>query len=77
MIISKDTDPGRDLYYLGAEIIDCLDRLENSVVDYVLLFDEVRKRVDLSSNLFSLTLSWLFLLDVVELTDEGDIRKCS
>lgn len=77
MIISKDTDPGRDLYYLGAEIIGCIDHHENSAVDYVFLLDEVRKKVDVSSNLFSLGLSWLFLLDVVELTEEGDIRKCS
>lgn len=76
MIVSKDTNPTKDLYYLGAKVLGCLETLERKEVDYVSLLNTVRKEVDISNNLFSLSLNWLYLLGSIELTEQGDIRKC-
>ena len=76
MIISKDTSPEKDLYYLGARVLGCLEPLDQSEIDYVSLLDIVKKEVEISINLFSLCLSWLYLLGSIELTEQGDIKKC-
>jgi hypothetical protein len=76
MIISRDTSPEKDLYYLGGKVLGCLERVKQDNIDYFSLFDSVKKEVDISSNLFSLCLSWLYLLGSIELTEQGDIRKC-
>lgn len=76
MIVSKDTTPGKDLYYLGAKVLECLTPLEGKEIDYISLLNAVKKEVDISSNLFGLSLSWLFLLGTIDLTEQGDIKKC-
>jgi hypothetical protein len=76
MIVSKDTNPERDLYYLGAKILGCLASDQKSEVDYISLLNDVQKGVEVSSNLFALSLNWLYLLGSIELTEQGDIKKC-
>lgn len=76
MIVSKDTTPGNDLYYLGAKVLECLTPLESKEVDYISLLNAVKKEVAISSNLFALSLSWLFLLGTIDLTEQGDIKIC-
>lgn len=76
MIISKDTNPEKDLYYLGAQIIDILISTDTMEFDYVELFHSLRLKMKITSNLYVLSLDWLFLLGAIELSNEGNIRKC-
>jgi hypothetical protein len=76
MIVSKDTNPEKDLYYLGAKVLECLAPHQQSEIDYISLLNAVKKEVDISNSLFSLSLNWLFLLGTIELTEQGDIKKC-
>ncbi len=74
MINDKNTNPKRDLYYLGGVVINVL-RQGNSRVNFFDAFEEVRKRERISINLFSLTLDWLYLLGLVEL-NHGVLVRC-
>jgi hypothetical protein len=76
MIISKDTNPEKDLYYLGARIIDVLASEESKEVDYIDLLLNLRSKIQITNNLYSLSLDWLFVLGAIELSSEGNIRKC-
>lgn len=76
MIISKDTNPEKDLYYLGARVLEVLASMEGAKVDFISLFQAVNAKFTLSNNLFSLSLDWLFLLGLIELADHGEIKKC-
>ena len=76
MIISKDINPERDFYYLGAKIIEILSKSEKKKYDFFLAFEELKSNENISINLFTLTLDWLFLLGAIEKSEKGFITKC-
>jgi hypothetical protein len=76
MIASKNTHPERDLYYLGAKIIEVLNSSAEEEWDYLDLFAELNRKEKISFNLFSLALDWLFILSAVQPNKKGGIKKC-
>lgn len=76
MIIDKNINPERDLYYLGGLVIDILQKRDIKEVDYMDLYSLVNKKHEITLNLYSLTLDWLFILGVVVNDRKGKIIKC-
>ena len=76
MIVSKNTHPERDLYYLGAKMIEILDSSDKREWDYFDLFSVLNQKEKLSFNLYSLVLDWLFILSVIQQSKNGGIKKC-
>jgi len=76
MIISKDINPERDLYYLGAKVIEILSGESGESVDFFDVYKKLNATERVSINLYSLTLDWLFLLGVIDNSEKGDIQKC-
>ena len=74
MILGKDIHPEREIYYLGAIVIETIKELgsENTLLD---LFHHVNIKNKTSMNLFMLTLDWLFIIGLVRYKN-GYIRKC-
>jgi hypothetical protein len=76
MIISKNIHPERDLYYLGAKAIEVMNSSEQDEWDYFDLFSDLNQQQKISINLFSLVLDWLFILNVIQQSNNGRIKKC-
>ncbi len=76
MIINKNINPERDLYYLGGKVIEVLNLFNQNEVDYFELFLSVSKSNKVSLNLYSLVLDWLFILGVIKKGNKGLIIKC-
>ncbi len=76
MIVNKNTNPERDLYYLGGKVIEVLNSFTKNEIDYFDLFHSVNKSNKISLNLFSLVLDWLFILGVIKKGNKGLIIKC-
>ena len=76
MIISKDINPERDFYYLGAQTIEILSSTEEDRMDFFSVFDELKSSEDISLNLFTLTLDWLFIIGAIDKSHKGYIVKC-
>lgn len=76
MIVSKNTNPERDLYYLGGKVIEGLNSFTKNEIDFFDLFLSVNKSNKLSLNLYSLVLDWLFILGVIKKGNKGLIIKC-
>jgi len=76
MIIDKNINPERDLYYLGGILIDTLQNKDNKEVDYMDLYTLINIKKEITINLFSLTLDWLFLLGLVAKGENGKIKIC-
>jgi hypothetical protein len=76
MIVNKNINPERDLYYLGGNVIDVLNSYTKNEIDYFDLFLSVNKSNELTLNLFSLVLDWLFILGVIKKGNKGMIIKC-
>ena len=76
MIVSKNTSPQRDIYYLGGKLIALLDSSQRKTYDYYELYKEFIKTHPISFTLFLLVLDWLFILGVIKNIDKGEIIKC-
>lgn len=74
MINDYNTNPRRDLYYLGGVVIDILHQANGDEIFFD-IFEKVREREAISMNLFSLTIDWLYLLDAVNFKN-GRLEKC-
>lgn len=76
MIVNKNINPERDLYYLGGTVIEILDGSNKTKFDYFELYGTLNKSHNISINLFSLVLDWLFILGVVRKDKKGMLEKC-
>lgn len=76
MIISKDINPERDFYYLGAKTIQILSSNKDDKMDFFSVFHALKKSEDISLNLFILTLDWLFIIGAINESHKGYIVKC-
>lgn len=76
MIIDKNINPERDLYYLGGILIDILENKDHIEVDYMDLYTLINNKKEITINLFSLTLDWLFVLGLVAKGENGKIKIC-
>ena len=76
MIISKDINPERDFYYLGAKTIVIISELKSHDINFFDVFEKLNKTEKISVNLFTYTLDWLYLIGAVKKTDSGKIIKC-
>ena len=76
MIISKNINPENNLYYIGALIIEVLEKQQVSVsVSKIFELFNINKKRVYSYNLFVLGLNWLFLLDLINWRREN-IKLC-
>lgn len=76
MIVNKNINPERDLYYLGGKVIEILNSSNKTKFDYFELYNNLNKSHNISINLFSLVLDWLFILGVIKKGKKGLLEKC-
>lgn len=76
MIIDKNINPEKDLYYLGGLLIDVLSKKKNSEIDYLELYRLFNQKQNVTINLYSLTLDWLFISGIITKGENGKIKKC-
>lgn len=75
MITGKDINPNRKVYYLGGIVIEILKKNSKQNMAYFDIFHMINEKEKISVNLFTLTLDWLFLLNVIDF-NKGNIKKC-
>ena len=75
MILGKDTNPQKQLYYLGGQVLAELKQSDQKEFDYFEIYHSIKTRESISINLFTLTLDWLFLLGAVK-NKKGKLVKC-
>jgi len=76
MIVSKDINPERDFYFLGAKIIELINPNENNEINFFDIFEKINSTEKLSIYLFTLTLDWLFLIGAIDISKNGNLKKC-
>jgi len=75
MIIGKDINPKKEIYYLGGIVVKILKEFPQEEVVFFDAFQRVSEVEKVSINLFTLTLDWLFILGIITL-NKGYIKKC-
>ena len=74
MILSHDSNPNRQLYYLGARLLELIPI--NQPVPFFDAYQSLKIQNDVSVSLFTLTADWLYLLGAIKL-EQGALIKCS
>ena len=75
MIINQDNNPQRQLYYLGAKVLEILNAKGGSV-DFFEVYEQLKIEHNISIRLYVLTVDWLYLLGAIK-SDRGLIERCS
>ncbi len=75
MIVDSDTHPKNKIYYWGALVIEVLRKKDSRDADYFAVYEEIKNDHNISVEVFSLTLDWLFIIGVID-NKNGCIKKC-
>ncbi len=75
MIVNLNLHPQQSLYYWGAVVLNAIKTLPNREIGCFPVYEEVKKSHDISFEMFSLTLDWLFILKAIEIK-KGRMKKC-
>ncbi len=76
MILGKDTNPKKQIYYISALVLNELKDTDNTEFDFFDIFKSLKlKDNDITINLYSLSLDWLYLLGAIK-KDKNRLIKC-
>ena len=76
MILGKDINPKKQIYYISALILNELKSFDSTEFDFFNVFNSLKtKEKDLTINLYSLSLDWLYLLGAIK-KDKNRLIKC-
>lgn len=75
MIVCNDTNPEKDIYYIGALLIEVLTESDKNYVDFIDAFQSLNEIKKISMPIYTLTLDWLFLIGAIKWNDR-QIIKC-
>lgn len=73
MLVDIDTNPQRNIYYLGSLVLKTLQ--ERKVVELFDLYEIVNEQEEINMRLYIFVLDWLFMIDTIKQTD-GKIELC-
>lgn len=76
MLLSKDINPKRDLYYLGGVALRVLAETPTNTVDFFSFYKQVCEVENIALKLFIQTIDWLFILGALDINKKGEIQKC-
>jgi len=76
MILGKDIHPNRNIYFLGAKVLEIIKADSCKNIDILDTFEKLNQNEKISMNLFALTLDWLFLLGAIRKNKKGQLEKC-
>ncbi|EGS5729606.1 TPA: ABC-three component system middle component 6 [Clostridium perfringens] len=74
MLLPDNIKPEMSIYYNGALILESLKKEPKQ--DLIELYKNVKKNYDITFSVFLLALDWLYLIDMAEYTNGGEIKLC-
>jgi len=76
MILGKDTNPRKQIYYISALVLNEIKDVKGREFDFFDIFNSLKqKESDLTVKLYSLSLDWLYLLGSIK-KDKNRLIKC-
>lgn len=76
MILGKDINPKKQIYYISALVLNELKGFDSTEFDFFEIFNSIKtKEKDITINLYSLSLDWLYLLGAIK-KDKNRLIKC-
>lgn len=75
MLLPDNIHPENTIYYNGAFVLETLkSNTYNSILD---LYQATKAKKEMSFSIFVLCLDWLYLLNIAQINNKGEVRLCS
>lgn len=75
MLLPDNIHPEFSIYYNGALVLNELQ--ENGKQSIINLYQKIKNTNNMSFSTFILCLDWLYLIDVAQIDEGGDVELCS
>jgi len=75
MLLPDNLHPEQSIYYNGTFVLQSLR--EHHAMNLLDLYLTTQARQEMTMPVFVLCLDWLYLLDLVSLTEQGGVELCS
>jgi hypothetical protein len=75
MLVPDNIHPEQTIYFNGAFVLKTIQ--EHRVMDMLDLYIQTTTEREMSMPVFLLCLDWLFLLNLIELSEQGKVELCS
>lgn len=75
MLLPDNIHPELSIYYNGALVLNELQSKDNQPI--INLYQKVKATNDMSFPTFILCLDWLYLIEVAQINEKGDVVLCS
>ncbi|HAN76754.1 MAG TPA: hypothetical protein DCQ31_02700 [Bacteroidales bacterium] len=76
MLLSTNIKPDKDVYYLGAKVIEILSEASSNKIDFFDTFHKLNSIEKISMSLYILTLDWLYIIGIVKQSNDKYLEKC-
>lgn len=74
MLLPDNIHPELSIYYNGALVIEELKKNDNRpIID---LYQDIKSKNEMSFSTFILCLDWLYLIDIAQIDERGNIKLC-
>lgn len=74
MLLPDNIHPELSIYYNGSFVLEELKKKDNQTI--MDLYQNVKVKNEMSFPTFLLCLDWLYLIEVAEMDERGDIQLC-
>ena len=74
MLMPENIDPKKSIYYIGAMVLQLIQRSGN--ISVINLYSEVKLQYGISFPVMLLSLDWLYLIGAVTVTKSGEVKLC-
>lgn len=75
MLLPDSIHPKNSIYYIGAIVLQTL--IVRRTMSFFDLYVEIKKSIEISFRLYTITLDWLYLINAAVLNEKGDVSLCS
>lgn len=74
MLLPDNIHPENSIYYNGAFVLQSLQ--QKNMQTLLDLYQDVKLKRDISFSVLILCLDWLYLIDLAEINDKGEVKLC-
>ncbi|WP_325891115.1 ABC-three component system middle component 6 [Grimontia sp. NTOU-MAR1] len=76
-MLTIDSDPIINPINIGAHILNLMSKNNDKPLNVEEIYDHISKELDISYEVFTFSLDWLYAIEAINLDDDGIIKYAS
>lgn len=76
MVVTKSIAPEKNLYFLGAKVLEQMQNANESTFEIAELYQKLFREIEIGFAIFLYALDWLFMIGLIKEDLNGQVVKC-